>query len=336
MIHPQSTLAAILLVPALAAATPPGPTVLGEGQVPAATMARYASLEGSTRGQYSHALGEKVIDDWAKKNGWTKLYGETRPGQQGIDRIYRTSEGRLVCVEAKGPGGKFTTVNGHRQGTPGYNVNRLANHLMKHDSKLARELLDAFRAGKADSCVSVVAKSGKWTLVVHPLSRDTARQAGALLGRTGATAASTTLRSAGKAAPLVGLAVEGYHRASRARDIERDYHRGALDDRERVHGHARNVAGSAGGLGGAAAGATYLGSTGAAVGTSLGPIGTGVGGFVGGVAGGALGYVGGEKAAETVVDAGKGAIYYGVVATGRTVRAAHRTATRTWRWIWGY
>lgn len=131
-----------------------------------------------------------------------------------------------------------------------------------------------------------------------------------------------------KAAPVVGTAIELGHRANEARQIENDYQEKKISDKERVNGHAKNLAGSAGGLAGAAAGAEVMGTGGAAVGSVFGPFGTVIGGVVGGVGGGVVGYMGGEKGAEYIVDSAQDQIYEGV----QQVRAATSSAANWLGW----
>src|SRR5690606_28628162 len=151
---------------------------------------------------------------------------------------------------------------------------------------------------------------GEWTLTAHRPSPEAVRTAAAHLDRLAPptpapapragniprTAGSTagvsraalrtagTLRTVGRAAPAVGLIIEGGHRTWQAVEIERQYREGQISDETRVHEHARNVAGSVGGMAGGVAGATYLGAAGAAAGAALGPVGASAGGVVGVVA----------------------------------------------------
>ena len=122
------------------------------------------------------------------------------------------------------------------------------------------------------------------------------------------------LPAAGKALMAAGVVVDAGARAHQAYQVEQKFRRGDISDRDRVIAHAKNVAGMAGGWGGA----TALGSQGALWGSALGPVGT----IVGGAGGGALGYVGGEKLAEGAVEIGSGVIYAGLSATrGTSARA---------------
>lgn len=119
---------------------------------------------------------------------------------------------------------------------------------------------------------------------------------------------------AGKVLPVAGAIIDVGVRGRQAYQVEQQFQRGEISDRDRVISHAKNGVGMAGGWGGAMA----LGSQGALWGSALGPVGTGLGG----VGGGIVGYVGGEKLAEGAVEMGSEVVYRGV----KTARDATRRA----------
>ena len=127
---------------------------------------------------------------------------------------------------------------------------------------------------------------------------------------------------AAKTLARVGLAMDGLVRGYQAYQVEQQYQRGEVCDRDRVLDHAKNGSGMACGWGGALA----LGSQGAAWGSALGPLGTAGGGLLGGVAG----YLGGEKVAEVVVDHAADAIYAGTNATRDAAGWVGGQATQLW------
>ncbi len=107
-----------------------------------------------------------------------------------------------------------------------------------------------------------------------------------------------------------------------AYQVEQQYRRGEISDRDRVVAHAKNGAGMAGGWTGAVA----LGAQGAAWGSALGPIGTAGGGLIGGVGG----YFGGEKLAEVIIDQGADILNAGVNAARDGATWVGGQATHLW------
>ncbi len=128
---------------------------------------------------------------------------------------------------------------------------------------------------------------------------------------------------AAKTVAVAGMIADGVTRGYQAYQVERQFQRGEVSDRDRVLAHTKNGGGMALGWTGAAA----LGSQGVAWGSVFGPLGTAGGGVIGGVAG----YFGGEKLAEVVVDHGADAIYAGISAARDGVGWVDDRASRLWR-----
>jgi len=135
----------------------------------------------------------------------------------------------------------------------------------------------------------------------------------ALPGASGeAVAAESSLLTkalpvAGKTLAVAGAILDVGVRTHQACQVEQQFQRGEISDRDRVVSHAKNGAGMAAGWGGAIA----LGSQGAGWGSALGPVGT----VVGGVGGGIGGYLGGEKLAQGAVEMSSEVVYSGVNTT---------------------
>jgi hypothetical protein len=243
-----------------------------------------------------------------------------------VDRVYQTPSGRLVIVEAKGPGGQFDVVAGHRQGTPRYNVNRIAGHLAKQDPALARKLLEGLAKGEVDSMVSTISRTGRWTLAAHPTCREAAHMATEALKRLPATpvvrvppvkglanaaqgasrlgkATQMTGKVVGRAAPVVGVGLELGRALGEAVEIENRYKKGEIDGTMRAEEHGGNAGHVVGGLSAAWAGSLGGLKAGAAIGSLGGPIGTAVGSSVGAVVGGVSGFIAGSGIGRKV---GKG------------------------------
>lgn len=128
------------------------------------------------------------------------------------------------------------------------------------------------------------------------------------LARAGEVAAAeratgAVLRTAGRVAVPVAVAVDAGLRVNEGLNIERRFDAGELTQEQREVEHARNAAGMAGGWGGALVGAKLGAMGGGAAGTAVAPgPGTAIGGVAGCVAGGVAGYVGGEAAAEAAAE----------------------------------
>ena len=135
-------------------------------------------------------------------------------------------------------------------------------------------------------------------------------------------AVTKALPIAARTLAKVGVAADGITRGYQAYQVEQQFQRGEISDRDRVVAHAKNGGGMAAGW----SGATLLGLQGAAWGSALGPFGAAGGGLLGGVAG----YFGGEKAAEVVVEYGADAIYAGVNAGRDAAGWIGDRATASW------
>lgn len=146
----------------------------------------------------------------------------------------------------------------------------------------------------------------------------TQAEKGLAASRTGASAASKManrgatiaaeeaagMRTLGKVAAPIAVAVDAGLRIWEANEVEEAYQRGEITRAERDLQHAKNVTGYIGGWAGAWAGAEMGGCAGAAIGTAICPgLGTAIGGFVGGLAGAVGGYFAGEKIAEAGTEA---------------------------------
>jgi uncharacterized protein YcfJ len=105
--------------------------------------------------------------------------------------------------------------------------------------------------------------------------------------------------------------------------VERRYAKGEITAQQREVEHAKNVAGCAGGWGGACA----CGELGATGGTAVGgPIGGGVGAVAGGIAG----YFGGEAVAASAAEWTVNKVH----STSTTIAEATSNAW-AWAWAWG-
>lgn len=110
--------------------------------------------------------------------------------------------------------------------------------------------------------------------------------------------ATRLMKSAGKtvkkAAPGVGVVLDGAQRLGEVNNTEELYNRGEIDGIERLKQHSETAAKTVGSGVGAWAGAEAGATLGATCGLVLGPMGAATGGVVGGIGGAVLGATGGE------------------------------------------
>jgi len=133
------------------------------------------------------------------------------------------------------------------------------------------------------------------------------------------------LRVGSKVAVPVAVGVDASLRLRDAIETEHKFAAGQITEKQREIEHARNVAGMAGGWGGAIAGAKLGALAGGGLGSCVAPgPGTAVGGGIGAVAGGVAGYLGGETAAEAAAEWTVRKVH----ATGTTVASC---AGKAWR-----
>ena len=131
-----------------------------------------------------------------------------------------------------------------------------------------------------------------------------------------------TLPVAAKTLGRAAMVADGGVRVYQAYEVEQQYQRGEISDRDRVVAHAKNGAGMAT----AWTAAVALSSQGDVWGSAFGPVGTVGGGVIGGVGG----YFGGEKLAEVVVDQGADVIHSGVNAARDAATWVGGQATHLW------
>jgi hypothetical protein len=296
------------------------------------------------RVKLAEGIGEEGARAMAREKGYEMVFdGLGRLLPQGPDQVYRGRDGWVITVEAKGGTGELGRAYGFTQGTPEWAVESAKRVLRSGrastaERAAAEEVLRAASRGRLDVQVirtrhilgepvaAVLERSSLVTDQAVALAREAlldlervgagaARQSGQAVDDIARTVAATSeageacilskaLPAASMALLVGGALADASLRGYEAYDVEKQYQRGEIDDRERVIAHARNGAGMAGGW----CGALALGSQGAAWGSVLGPGGAAVGGIVGGVGG----YLGGEKVAEGAVEIGSEVIYSGV------------------------
>lgn len=291
----------------------------------------------------SEQLGEEGAAAFARKQGYESLLGRAdRSIPQGFDFVYRTGDGGVAVIEAKGGSGPLGHAYGSKQGTPEWAIGAAKRTLGSAKATAAER--------RAAEAVLEAAKNGKLMVMVvrtgHVLGEPTvailestatagaaevkaAAAALAQLGRSGtspapkvlppapgpkaAIATAKTLGTTSKLARVVkpvagiGLTVDVGIRVYDADQVEEKYRSGEITEQQRAIEHAKNGGGLAGGLAGAWAGAKGGALAGGAVGACFGGVGAPVGAFVLGTGGAVGGYFGGEfvgaKVAQEVTSA---------------------------------
>ena len=72
-------------------------------------------------------LGEGGARAFARQRGWQPLFdGTTRTLTQGRDQVWRSADGVIHVIEAKGGGSRLNNAYGYRQGTPEWAVRSAA------------------------------------------------------------------------------------------------------------------------------------------------------------------------------------------------------------------
>ena len=256
----------------------------------------------------SEEIGESGAEQFAKSKGWEQILGKAdKTASQGIDQAYRSSDGLLHVVEAKGGTSPLGNGYGYQQGTSEWAVEAskatCKNHAASEaEKRVAREVLQSASKGKLVVHVirteHVLGKPGlpvvESTLKTTSKAIKLAKQSLDAVTRVAKSPKGAAMLNAAKpiakAAPVVGTATEAVIRGYDSYETERDYSEGKITHEERVENHAGNAGGCVGGVAGASGGA----AVGAAVGSVVPGPGTAVGAAVGGVAG----YIGGDYIGE--------------------------------------
>jgi hypothetical protein len=320
-----------------------------------------ASVEERIR--LAERLGEEGAEAFAAKHGYEPLLQRgDRSLPQGLDQVYRTQDGDVVVIEAKGGTSAVGRAYGCQQGTPEWAVQAAKRVAQSSKASLAEKqaaklVLEAAQQGKltvqvvrtrhvlgepvlGEPVVAVVestlkagqaeGKIAAAMLEEMAVAAKAVRAAGQAAKTAEAastvTAGAKMLSKVGKAAGVAAIVVDGAVRVNSAIEVEKKFESGEISDKEREMAHAKYAAGMVGGWGGAIAGAKLGSAGGAALGSVIAPgPGTAVGAVLGGAAGGVAGYLGGEAAAEAAATW----VVDSVHGTGRTVA---ETATDAWRW----
>jgi hypothetical protein len=302
-----------------------------------------ASIYERTR--LAEDIGEAGAKRFAATKGWVSILEQSDKGiQQGFDQVYRSSDGMVHVVEAKGGTSPIGTGYGHPQGTSEWAVGAakatLKNHAVTETEKQAAQVvIEAAAKGKlnvhvirtphvlGEAGIPILKSMEKTSPEAIRLAKEFISSTNTPVIRSVATApksnvTSTVVNSAddvartatvlGKTAKVVStvavpvtVAVEVGTRGYTSYRTEQDYADGKIDNHQRVENHAENVGGSVGGVTGAVAGAEVGAIVGASVGSVVPVVGNVVGGIVGGVVGGIGGYFGGDWAGSK---AGKTAV----------------------------
>ena len=283
-------------------------------------------------------IGEEGAKRFAAQKGWEQILVQGDKGRvQGFDQVYRSADGILHVVEAKGGTSPLGHGYGYSQGTPEWAVEAAKKTLKNHmateaEKRAARMVLEAAAEGKLNvHVVRTPHVQGKPGLtIVESMTKSTPKSiALAKGGQSAATssiaaqsiqttekaaqAASQTakastgtvegmLHGASKVVPRVAVpvavVVEVGTRGYSSMETEKQYAAGTISQRQRVENHAGNVGGAVGGTAGAYGGACAGAAAGAAVGSVVPIVGTAIGGIIGGIAGGAGGYFAGDWLGE--------------------------------------
>jgi len=310
------------------------------------------------RVRLAERLGEEGAEAFAAKKGYEPLLRKgDKVLRQGFDQVYRAKDGSIVVIEAKGGTSAISRAYGCQQGTPEWAVQaakRVAESCKASaaEKQAARLVLEALKEGnltvqvvrtrhllgepvaavlestlKAGQTEGKVAATMLEELGLGAKAAQSAGQA-AKTAEAASKAASgaSTLSKVGKAAGVVGIAVDGGMRINSALETEKKFERGEISKKEREMAHSKNAAGMAGGWCGAIASAKLGATGGGAVGSAVAPgPGTAIGAALGGAAGGVAGYFGGEATAEKAATW----VVQTVHDTGTTVAEA---ATQAWQW----
>lgn len=278
-------------------------------------------------------LGEEGAEAFARQKGYEPLLRNgDKALKQGFDQVYRTKDGAIVVIEAKGGTSSINRAYGCQQGTPEWAVQAAkrvteSSVATSAERQAAQHVLEAAKQGNltvqvvrtrhvlGEPTVAVLESSlkvgpveskvaatilkelGPGAKGVQAMSKVAKTTEAASVAATG----SSVLSKAGKVAGVAGIAIDGYVRVNSAIETENKFKDGTISQQEREKAHAKNAAGTVGGWTGALAGAKLGSLGGGAVGTVVAPgPGSLIGSFLGGVSGGIAGYFGGEVAAESV------------------------------------
>jgi hypothetical protein len=336
---------------------------------PAVTTRQQAWLKATVdqRVKLAEQLGDEGARAFAKAKGWFPVFDGTARGVvQGPDQVYRTTDGTVHVIEAKGGSGKLGRAFGYAQGSTEWAVEsakRVLRNPAASESERRGATLVLETAARGNLQVHVVRTShvlGEPTAAVLEQTAKSTDKAARLatsglddLGRNSAQfvddvarasddvarAASTgrtALRATAKVAVPVAVAVDGGFRVREGVKIERLFENGQITVQEREVAHTKNVAGMAGGWGGAIAGAKLGAVGGGAAGTAVAPgPGTAVGGVVGGVAGGVAGYLGGEAVAEAAAEWTVNRVHTAGTTISDAAGSATKSVRNAWNWAWG-
>jgi len=355
---PSSLVRAQAVVPEVAAQTGGSATASAAG-----TPRQQAWLKASIdqRARLAEQLGDEGARAFANAKGWKPIFDGTRRAfAVGPDQAYQGAGGVVHVLEAKGGNSRLGNGYGHAQGTPEWAVEsakrvlraakvtpaertaaeailraadkgRLEVHVIRTSHVLgeprAAVLEQSLRSAKPVARIARAALKDLTKTSVQA-SDDVAR---AVTGGAEAVASgSTTLKTIGKAAVGIGVAVDGVLRVGDGIETERQFADGAISQEQREVAHAKNVAGMAGGWGGAVAGAKLGAAAGGTAGSMIAPgPGTAIGAAVGGTAGGVAGYIGGEAVAEATAEWVADEVH----ASGTTISEA---AGNAWNWTAGH
>ncbi|MDY0167765.1 MAG: hypothetical protein RBS80_14550 [Thermoguttaceae bacterium] len=185
---------------------------------PTLPQQRWLNASPNERLRLAEALGEDGARAMAKSKGWKPLMDGTNSTlRQGFDQVYRSADGVVHVVEAKGGTSPLSHSYGHPQGSSEWAV-----------KAAARAVLDATKTGKMQ--VHVVRTKhvlGEPTVAVMEQTvrggKQAARMAGSMLddaARAAGRSADDVARAAGRSADDVARA------AGRAAD---DAARGAAE-----------------------------------------------------------------------------------------------------------
>jgi hypothetical protein len=289
--------------------------------------------------------------------------GTKRGIPQGIDQVYRGSNGLIHAIEAKGGTSQLGHAYGHPQGSSEWAVES-GKRVLRSPNATAAEKAGAEAvlqaAAKRKLCVHVIRTShvlGEPTAAVLQQSVQTSGAAsnlaktavdgmGKMVAESGdeiaraAKGSGTITKTVTKGAVVVGVVVDAGFRVNEGIATERRFESGEISVQQREVAHAKNLAGMAGGWGGAVAGAKLGAVGGGAAGSCVAPgPGTAVGGVAGGVAGGIVGYVGGEAAAESAAEWTVNAVHATGTTIGKTAQSAWsatsnaaQSAGNAWSW----
>jgi hypothetical protein len=300
----------------------------------------WLSASPEQRAKLAENLGEDGARMFAAKKGWQPLLdGTSRTGRQGPDQVYRSADGAIHVVEAKGGSGQLGNAYGFQQGTCEWAVKsteRMARNptASAAEKNAAEAVLRAAAEGRlqvhvvrtshllGEPIAAVLQQSLSSTDEAARLARtaieissratgSTSEGMGAAIGRVAkapadvasaaAGASTSTFRTAAKGAIVVGVLVDGGFRVRDVIEIERKFGNGEITQEQREIEHVKNAAGMPGGWGGAGAGAWAAGEVAAPLAAMTGPAAPYVEGAAV-VGGGIAGYYYGEKGAKEAAE----------------------------------